>query len=140
MTSEALPTTREELERKTVEILDELSHRLHASRLTRSDFGFAAHMLWKVTAGLVDSSVSDLCQAAADMAGHDHMRQVFAGPNNVIVFSWHAHDDNFLMEVFAYGKGTKLATSRQVACSIEDRHDRLATTFAALVAKGYFKA
>jgi hypothetical protein len=135
-----IPSPREELERKTVEALDELAHRLHNSRLTKEEFGFAAKLLWKVTAGLVDSSISDLCEAASAHAKASVMKQSFFSPNRIVIFLWSADKDDYVMRVRDY-VGPKDLMSKVVRCSFDERHERLQKAFTALETQGgYIKA
>lgn len=134
-----IPSPREELERKTIEALDSLAHKLSQRRLTTAEFGAAGQLLWQVTAGLVDSSISDLCSAVSQQARATRMRQVFAGPANVLVFSWYPEQDDYVMEMFSHGS-KKPTSTRTVKCAFDERTEKFDKFFATLEAQGYFKA
>lgn len=134
-----IPNPREELERKTIEALDMMAHKLSQRRVTTEQFGAAGQLLWQVTAGLVDGSVSDLCAAVSQQAKQTRMRQVFASANNVLVFSWYAEQDDYTLEMYQYGIPRPTST-RVVRCSFDERGPKFDKFFATLESQGYFKA
>ena len=134
-----IPTTRDELERKVIEALDVMAHKLSQRRLTTAEFGAAGQLLWQVTAGLVDSSISDLCAAVAQQSRETRMRQVFASHANVLVFSLYPEQDDYVMEMFSHGS-KKPASTRTVKCAFDERSGKFDKFFATLEAQGYFKA
>jgi hypothetical protein len=134
-----IPNPREELERKTVEALDGLAHKLSQRRITTAEFGAAGKLLWQVTAGLVDGSISDLCSAVAEQAKQTRMRQVFAGADNVLVFSWYPEEDDYQLEMYRYGMPRPCST-RTVKCAFDERAAKFDKFFATLESQGYFKA
>ncbi len=65
MTTE-LPTTKEELERKSLELLTLTAERLQSGAMDRRGAYATAKAVWTLTAGLVDQSISQLAQQLAD--------------------------------------------------------------------------
>ena len=61
-----LPTTKEELERKMLELLALTAERLQSGALDRRGAYMTAKAAWTLTAGLVDQSISYLAQQLAD--------------------------------------------------------------------------
>lgn len=132
-----IPNPREELERKVVESLDDLAYRLHAKQITRTTFGQSAHLLWRTTAGLVDASISELCEAASGMADEAPMRQCLVNANQVVEFSWFPSRDGFTLKAFKHGFTVPFKT-QESSTPIEERPARLASAFEALQKQGYF--
>ncbi len=54
MTAAALPTTREELNRKTFETVEWLTLRFEQAQITEDEFRVALNAVWMTAAGLVD--------------------------------------------------------------------------------------
>lgn len=63
-----LPTLKEELERKTVEVLSQLDHRIRSGSIDPRGAWVTAQTVWTLTAGLVSNEAS---QAAADIANQN---------------------------------------------------------------------
>lgn len=74
-----LPTTKEELERKALEILTQTAERLQAGAIDRRGAHVTAKTVWTLTAGLVDESVSSLAAQLADENPSPGWKRYFIG-------------------------------------------------------------
>lgn len=61
MTSD-IPTIKEELERKSIEVLVRVAEQLRGGRIERRAACVAASTVWDVVSGLVDSSITQLAE------------------------------------------------------------------------------
>lgn len=87
--SEELPTIKEELERKTVEVLERLVFRHETHRISKDHLSNAAKTIWNITSGLVGDEIAALCSATADMATvPDRMKRHFVGKGKVLTVTW----------------------------------------------------
>jgi len=132
-----MPNPREDLERKTVECLDDMAYRLSKHQITMSEFSARAHLLWKVTAGLVDASISLLCESAAQMADETPMRKCLVNGNGVFEFVWTPNADGYVINVYKHGE-TKPFKTKSWEAPREKRAEMLESAFTALRTQGYF--
>jgi hypothetical protein len=58
-----IPTTKQELERKTLEALVEIGERFKAKLISAPDARARVHAIWQVTAGLIDRELDAQVQA-----------------------------------------------------------------------------
>jgi hypothetical protein len=129
-----LPDIKQELERKTVDALTEMAHRVHTQRLSRAEFGRIAHVLWTVTAGLVDGSISDLCTASAEQAGEETQLALFSKPGAFVVVKWESDKDDFVVLTL---QASAREPQRTVACENSERSLYLTKFFNALRQQGF---
>lgn len=61
-----IPTTKEELERKCIEMLTHTASQLEHGVIDRRTAWVTAKTLWTLTAGLVEHDISDFCARLAD--------------------------------------------------------------------------
>lgn len=74
-----LPTTREELERKSLELLTHTAHQREVGAIERRGAFLTAHAVWTLTAGLVDQEVSDLAARLAEENQTSGWKRYFIG-------------------------------------------------------------
>lgn len=106
------PTTKEELERKTVEHLEAMVNRHDAGRLQKRDLALIGRSLWFVTAGLVDESVTDLCSQVADASvGDRQIKRIFVGKGRLIAFRWVPDGPGYVINTFDLTTGLPAGTT-----------------------------
>lgn len=132
---EPVPTVKEELERKTVELLEMMAHRVQNYRMDRRDLRLAGKLLWGVTSGLVDRSVSDLCEAAAAEGADRRLESHFVGKGRVVTVRWMPNSHGY--EVLTIDATSLQTTRRSMDTEIGLREDELRTLFAGLNKSGY---
>lgn len=85
MTTETIPTVREELIRKTIEFMiaaeekGEIADKVIAAAQAKA--------LWTVTAGLVDNETSELLASHANTLGERPVKRYFAGKGSVLMLA-----------------------------------------------------
>lgn len=92
-----LPTIKAELNRKTVEFLEQKAHESESGQITKRDLGIVAQAIWTVTAGLVDHDISFLAEQLADEAAKSPIKRIFAGKGEVLTFAWKAGGNGFVL-------------------------------------------
>ena len=92
-----LPTIKAELNRKTVEFLEQKAHESQSGQITKHDLGIVAQAVWTVTAGLVDDDISFLAERLADEAAKSPIKRIFAGKGEVLTFAWKAGGNGFVL-------------------------------------------
>lgn len=133
---EPIPTPREELTRKTVDVLTQLVHRSEVGRLDKSQLAFAGRLLWTVTAGLVDEDVTVICQEAARAGLDKPIKRHFVGKGVVRTVAWHADKPGYAM-VTRDANATPVTEPMVRKTEIGERENELATLFASLRKAGY---
>lgn len=135
--TEEIPSVKEELERKTVDLLLELVHRSETLRIDPSDAGHIAKALWTVTSGLVSSDVSGMCASAANAAKPRIMTMRFIGRGNIMVIMWLADTAGYVINT--WNTTTLVKVSKVVRTEIGPREPELEKLFSLLVKSGYHK-
>lgn len=136
--TEALPTLREELDRKTIDVLTDLTHGEAVLRLSAAELRRTASVIWTLTAGLVSADVSALAEQAAG-AGQAHaMQRLFLGKGELLKVSWLVGTPGFI--IHSYNATT---LERKVAAMRKSepfqRDAELRTIFSNLPGKGYIE-
>lgn len=135
MTIDAVPTTREELNRKTADTLVEALNRVDAGRMTKRDLGLVGKTLWSATAGLVDEQISDACSEAAMNLSAEPMKRHFIGNGTLRTVAWFPDRAGFVVKSRdAHGKVLNVNARKT---DIGERETELETLFAALRKAGY---
>lgn len=88
MTDSVLPTVKQELERKTIELLEDLTWRKSVGRLSKQAFGQIAGAVWTLTSGLVELDIAELVQMAIVDGGNTKLSRNFLGCGCLITLSW----------------------------------------------------
>ncbi len=133
---ETLPTTREELERKTVDYLQEQVHRVESGRSDKQRLFVIGRALWHVTSGLVDQSVLDLCTAAWDSGEEPVCMRRFVGKGKVLTALWKPDGRGYVLQSIDATTQEKTILRTSTA-EIGLREDELKALFGALVKAGY---
>ena len=133
--TEEIPTVKAELERKTVELLENLVYRTEGKRMSQDDLNMVAGALWTVTSGLVSGDVSDLCAAAANAAKPRKLTRSFIGKGSVITVMWLPDSAGYL--IVSRNATTLVKTPKPVKAEIDERQAALTKLFGALIASGY---
>lgn len=81
----SLPTTKQELERKAIELLEQIEHDRIAHKLTPNDVALMCGVIWTLTAGLVGEEISQLTSLAAATHKRRPVTRHFAGNGHVLV-------------------------------------------------------
>lgn len=135
-TQSEVPSVKEELERKTVDLLENLVHRSESLRLDKRTLAFVAKQLWHVTSGLVDKGISDLCGAVALECTKETLARRFVGKGTLVVVVWLPDKPGYNVV-----KINPTTLERTVAHSSKEdvttRGPQLEELFAALVKSGY---
>lgn len=74
-----IPTTKEELERKCVDLLTHTANQLERGVIDKRTAWVTAKTLWTLTAGLVDEQISEFCSKLADENPARGFRRYFVG-------------------------------------------------------------
>jgi hypothetical protein len=144
--SDEPPSVKDELERKTVDLLETLVHRSETHRMTKADLGLVAKALWNVTSGLVSSEVSQLCSATAGAGTTGAaMKRHFIGKGKVLTVIWLADGTGYIVNTRtvppAVETGVEPFKSEVVTRPVKSepglREPELTHLFTALVKSGY---
>lgn len=92
-----LPTIKAELNRKTVEFLEQKCYESDHEQITKADLGIVAHAAWTITAGLVDNDISALAAELADRSTKTPMKRSFVGKGEVLAFVWQPGASGFAL-------------------------------------------
>lgn len=88
----ALPTLKDELDRKTFETIEYLVGAVHKGRMTKAQVSASLDALFMAVSGLVDNDFIDIITAAQDVAGSDKsvVKRHFVLPGRDIIqtISW----------------------------------------------------
>lgn len=138
MIEEEIPSVREELERKTVDVLTSLVYRCRENRLDKSTLGAIATALWNATSGLVGNEVSEICVKVASEGLARPMTRNFIAKGEVLTVIWNADKAGYI--IFSRNATTleRHVLSRKNT-EIGHREAELSKLFNALVAKGYLE-
>lgn len=124
-----VPTLKEELERKTVEVLSELDRRIRSGSIDPRGAWVTAQTVWTLTAGLVSNEAS---QAAAELANQNPCqawRRVFIHTSKPTLLLKVVPGRAFVLSVVnaATGSTTALKSGRSEPGELEELVDRIAT-------------
>lgn len=134
-TIDAIPTVKEELERKTVELLESLVHRSETDRLNKSDLSLVGRAVWSITSGLVSTDVSELCAAVSRANAPRKLTRHFTGKGSVLSVIWNADSHGYLL--VTRDATTQERKVRAINTEIGQREDELKNLFGALARSGY---
>lgn len=95
MTTEPIPTLREELNRKVTDQLIELAEA--AGSRQAAEIAAAARAIWFAVAGLVDADVLQMAQQLADSQGPGVMKLHFVGHGKVVTIAWRPSFNGYLV-------------------------------------------
>ena len=132
-----IPTVQEELERKTVDLLEHLETRKVLGRLPADMYAHIASAVWTLTSGLVSNDVGALVEAAAKhRSAVVRLSRNFIGKGTLLKLAWDAdHNGYVLLEYDAVtGKRTPLRISKS---EIGFREKEIEALCAGLLARGY---
>jgi hypothetical protein len=135
MTVEAVPTVREELNRKTVEVLTTACQKTDVGRLPKRDLALIGQTLWQVTSGLVDNEVSHLVAVAADAAIAEPMKRHFIGKGTVRTVAWFPERAGYV--VLSRDPNGQVLNTNKRSADVGEREVELSNLFAALEKAGY---
>lgn len=133
-----IPSIKEELERKVVEILELAVLKAETHRLEKQDLALIGRTLWAATAGLVDQDISTFCEQAGNTMKPRYMGSKWVGNGKVVCVSWSPEEDGFHVETTdAILLSTGSAFVRADATT--ERAERLDALFAKLQTAGYIE-
>ena len=95
---ERLPTLTEELERKTVEVLERRMAQFENGSLSGREMHLVAKTAWDIVAGLVSSDISEMCAQAAEEGSEGKNHRYFAGKAGAVRVTWSVNGDSFYIE------------------------------------------
>lgn len=137
-TSDEPPSVKDELERKTVDLLETLVHRAETHRMSQADLSLAAKTLWNVTSGLVSSEISRLCSAAAETApASARMKRHFVGKGKVLSVVWLPDGAGYAVITTDAAQPLVNRIVRPVKSEVGMREAELSSLFTALLNSGY---
>lgn len=135
----AVPTLKEELDRKAFETVEWLFSGIDKGKLTPAQFSTGIDVLFMAVNGLVAEGVADLITAGDEAARHEQptVRQTLIKGNRVIAITWLV--GNELVEIVGYESGKETTrqdkiydTPKQACAAMKAAADKL-------VAAGYLK-
>lgn len=133
----AVPTLREELDRKAFQTVDWLFTSLEKGKLTPAQFSTGIDALFMATSGLVDEDIATIITGTNDMAKKGVFKRVLMRRDATCVLTRVAGASNFLM--IAYRAGEQMS-ERIKECDSSQEAARSMEQFAqALIAKGYIE-
>jgi hypothetical protein len=135
MSQDEIPSVKEELERKTVDLLEHHVGRVDSNRMSQDDLNMVAQALWNVTSGLVSQEVSDLCAAAANAAKPRKLTRSYVGKGGVMTVAWFPDTAGYV--IFARNATSLVKTSKVVKTEIGPREVELTALFETLTKSGY---
>ena len=95
---ERLPTLTEELERKTVEVLEKRMSQFENNEINGNEMHLVAKTAWDIVSGLVSSDISEMCAQAAEEGRAGRLHRYFVGKSGAVRVSWSANGDLFFIE------------------------------------------
>jgi hypothetical protein len=138
MTSTTLPTTEQELNRKTVDFLEDLHFAMSRNDIDPLVASVQCKAVWTVTAGLVDNDISGMLTETASMLGAQPVKIFFAGHGKLRLLAYPARGAGFvLLEIDATSNAKSVLIKS--ATDGNERAQALAKTIEALKAKGYVR-
>jgi len=138
MTDTAIPTVKEELCRKTVDVLLELESRSLDGRLAANEHKRTARVIWTLTAGLVDDETLKLCGQAADGCKDDLITLRYLGKGALIEIRYWPQKSGFVAT-------TRNATTQERSVLIQStaevglREGKILQLTEGLLKRGYVK-
>jgi hypothetical protein len=116
-----IPTLLEELERKTLELLEKEYTRYEAGELSSHDIAIVGKTVWGIVAGLVSPDVMSVCESAANEASMRPLYKTFAGRGNVLSVQYRPMGEAVVVTQFnAKTLEKKVMTHPIVAGELED--------------------
>jgi hypothetical protein len=131
----AIPTVREELERKVLDELVRLAHCVQVRRMEESEYHLAAKALWNVVSGLIPDDTLTLVATAADEFKGPIRRVHFFKEGDVMTFAWDPEKDGYA--VVRRGLSHAKPATSTVKAARDDRAAALDKLFAALKKAGW---
>lgn len=131
----AVPTVRDELERKTLDELVRLAHCVQDGVIEQGEYALIAKSLWQVTSGLIPTESGELVAAAADEFQPPTRRAVFFKAGDLYMFAWRPDRDDFLFVKTGASHPKQVNTTTKV--DRDERRERLKKLFSALAAAGW---
>lgn len=138
--AEPIPSVREELERKVVDVMCDIVHKSDTHRLHALTVRQVATALWQATAGLVGDHVSTLLGAATRYAKAIDLPtegRHFVGKGKVLSVYWHPEGNGYVVVTRdpATGKGAGKPRTSPIDQTL--RGPELDNLFVSLKAAGY---
>jgi hypothetical protein len=134
---DAVPSPREELERKAVETLEDIEWRRQQGTLSGDAAAAAARAIYHVTSGLVDYSVTELVQAVEAQASPIMKRHFLERATGTsVVIGWNRTRQVFGIVKRQVGQDPKV---NRIECGEEPPPEKIAKVVKALTAKGYIE-
>lgn len=133
MTIEALPTLKEELNRKVTDQLIELAQSVNAHQ--KSEVAAAARAIWFAVAGLVDADVLDMAGQLAESAKPALMKCHFVGHGKVVSIVWRPTTNGYVVQYRNAADNT--VSSRPFPGEIGVRDAEISDLKARLIHAGY---
>lgn len=131
------PTTKEELERKSVEFLEVMVNRHDRGELTDRELGLVGHAVWSIACGLVDESVAELAAKVSDTRNTGTLKRHFAGKGQLYSAIWNPVKPGYvLVKRDAINPSTHSVVKASKA-EVGEREQELHTLFSALRTGGY---
>lgn len=138
MDDSTLPTTRQELERKTVEFLESKVHAFEAGELDLDELQLVSKAAWSITAGLVDNSISAMAAEAAGDVKPKIVKRLFLGCGDLAQIAYRPSTDGF-----AFTRTNAAFLDKKTALSVPTRPGELMAGVARIVngllAAGYIE-
>lgn len=100
MTDPALPTIKEELERKALDILVETMDRYTRGAIDRRTAHVTVGTVWSLTAGLIDEGVLNMAAAAAEDTKTNAIKRYFVGKGSVLLLAFSTHSPGYVLLKF----------------------------------------
>ena len=135
---DAIPTPRQELERKTVEYLEAQINRADNNRLERRDLHVIGRALWNITSGLVDDDIANLCSMTAAAGQNPRIARRYVGKGKVLIIMWTPDGQGYVVlsvDATTQIKSVLLTSKSEVGI----REEELRTLFGTLSKSGYIE-
>ena len=133
---DTLPTLLQELERKTVELLEAKLGDFERGDLTGSDLSLIGKTAWSIVSGLVSNDISEMCAQAADQGLSKPLKKYLAGEAGAICLNWRPGADCFM--VSKLGKDLKIS-ERVHTVTVGEVESQIEKLAAKLVSIGYIE-
>lgn len=135
---DTIPTVTQELERKTVELLETLVHRSESNRLDKAHLAMIGRALLNITSGIVSSDVSTLCAAVAETAPLPKLKRQFIKSGKILSVFWFPDKAGYLVRTHdATTQEIKLILTKSSEIGI--RESELTALFSTLTKSGYLE-
>lgn len=138
LSTEVIPTVKQELERKTIDVLTTLVSKMESGRLDSGAMSMIGKEIWNITSGLVSDDISEMVCHVAMSANEKPLTRIFLKSPVILKIRWYADKAGYV--VLGYDTNTQAQRMvRTMNTEIGLREPELAKFFESLTKAGYIE-